>query len=92
MYPDLSHDEILRYSRHLLIPEVGLEGQKKLLAYPVHLIAHNTDDFVERALSEWEVVVDAGAELANVAGTEKELVAGHFGIRRGLAQGRNKEL
>jgi len=30
MYPELSHDEILRYSRHLLIPEVGLEGQRKL--------------------------------------------------------------
>jgi adenylyltransferase/sulfurtransferase len=28
----LSHDEILRYSRHLLMPEVGLEGQKKLKA------------------------------------------------------------
>jgi molybdopterin/thiamine biosynthesis adenylyltransferase/rhodanese-related sulfurtransferase len=27
---DLSHDEILRYSRHLLMPEVGMEGQKKL--------------------------------------------------------------
>ncbi len=26
----LSHDEILRYSRHLLLPEVGIEGQKKL--------------------------------------------------------------
>ena len=32
MIPELSHAEILRYSRHLLIPEVGLEGQKKLLA------------------------------------------------------------
>lgn len=30
MYPELSRDEILRYSRHLLIPEVGLEGQRKL--------------------------------------------------------------
>ena len=30
MLPGLTHDEILRYSRHLLIPEVGLEGQKKL--------------------------------------------------------------
>ncbi|MCC6500168.1 MAG: molybdopterin-synthase adenylyltransferase MoeB [Anaerolineales bacterium] len=30
MLPELSHDEILRYSRHLLIPEVGLEGQRKL--------------------------------------------------------------
>ncbi len=28
--PTLSHDEILRYSRHLLIPQVGLEGQRKL--------------------------------------------------------------
>ncbi len=26
----LSHGEILRYSRHLLMPEVGLEGQEKL--------------------------------------------------------------
>ena len=30
--PALSRDEILRYSRHLLIPEVGLEGQRKLKA------------------------------------------------------------
>lgn len=28
----LTRDEILRYSRHLLIPEVGLEGQQKLKA------------------------------------------------------------
>ncbi|MDF1499596.1 MAG: molybdopterin-synthase adenylyltransferase MoeB [Anaerolineales bacterium] len=27
---NLNHDEILRYSRHLLMPEVGLEGQGKL--------------------------------------------------------------
>ncbi len=32
MFPELSHAEILRYSRHLLIPEVGLEGQRKLKA------------------------------------------------------------
>ncbi len=30
--PGLTRDEILRYSRHLLIPEVGLEGQRKLKA------------------------------------------------------------
>jgi adenylyltransferase/sulfurtransferase len=29
---ELSHEEILRYSRHLLMPEVGLAGQKKLKA------------------------------------------------------------
>ena len=27
---DLSNDEIARYSRHLIMPEVALEGQKKL--------------------------------------------------------------
>ncbi len=38
MLPSLSHEEILRYSRHLLIPEVGLEGQRKLLAASVLVI------------------------------------------------------
>jgi molybdopterin/thiamine biosynthesis adenylyltransferase/rhodanese-related sulfurtransferase len=36
--PTLSNDEILRYSRHLLIPEVGLDGQRKLKAASVLLI------------------------------------------------------
>ncbi|HXG24343.1 MAG TPA: ubiquitin-like small modifier protein 1, partial [Chthonomonadales bacterium] len=31
----LSNDEILRYSRHLIMPEVALEGQKKLKAASV---------------------------------------------------------
>jgi sulfur-carrier protein adenylyltransferase/sulfurtransferase len=30
MAKQLSQEEVLRYSRHLLIPEVGLEGQRKL--------------------------------------------------------------
>jgi adenylyltransferase/sulfurtransferase len=30
--PDLSADEIKRYSRHLIMPEVGVDGQKKLKA------------------------------------------------------------
>jgi len=38
MLPNLTHEEILRYSRHLLIPEVGLEGQKKLKAASVLII------------------------------------------------------
>jgi molybdopterin/thiamine biosynthesis adenylyltransferase/rhodanese-related sulfurtransferase len=38
MSPELSHEEILRYSRHLLIPEVGLEGQRKLKASSVLVI------------------------------------------------------
>ncbi len=35
---DLTHEEILRYSRHLLIPEVGLEGQRKLKAASILII------------------------------------------------------
>ncbi len=38
MLPELTHEEILRYSRHLLIPEVGLEGQRKLKASSVLII------------------------------------------------------
>ncbi len=34
----LNHDEILRYSRHLIMPEVGMEGQQKLKAARVLLI------------------------------------------------------
>jgi sulfur-carrier protein adenylyltransferase/sulfurtransferase len=30
--PALSNEEVLRYSRHLIMPEVGLEGQQKLKA------------------------------------------------------------
>ena len=30
--PKLAHAEVLRYSRHLLLPEVGVEGQRKLKA------------------------------------------------------------
>ncbi len=36
--PKLSHEEILRYSRHLILPDVGLEGQKKLKAARVLLV------------------------------------------------------
>src|SRR5437016_1630617 len=34
----LSNDEIQRYSRHLIIPEVGIEGQQKLKAAKVLLV------------------------------------------------------
>lgn len=38
MLPELTHEEILRYSRHLLIPEVGLSGQRKLKAASVLVV------------------------------------------------------
>jgi molybdopterin/thiamine biosynthesis adenylyltransferase len=34
----LSHDEVRRYSRHLIMPEVGIQGQRKLKAASVLLI------------------------------------------------------
>ena len=30
--PPLNNEEVLRYSRHLIMPEVGMEGQQKLKA------------------------------------------------------------
>src|SRR5580704_13175429 len=36
--PALSRDEVLRYSRHLILPDVGLEGQQKLKAARVLLL------------------------------------------------------
>lgn len=30
--PELSNDEIIRYSRHLIMPEVGMDGQRRLKA------------------------------------------------------------
>lgn len=38
MLPELSHEEIHRYSRHLLIPDVGLEGQRALKAASVLVV------------------------------------------------------
>jgi adenylyltransferase/sulfurtransferase len=38
MLPDLSRDEISRYARHLIIPDVGIDGQKRLKAARVLLI------------------------------------------------------
>src|ERR1700744_5912615 len=33
--PQLSNEEVARYSRHLILPEVGMEGQQKLKAAKV---------------------------------------------------------
>src|SRR3954464_13010145 len=35
---ELSNEEILRYGRHLIMPEVGMEGQKRLKTARVLLI------------------------------------------------------
>src|SRR5688572_27951616 len=36
--PELSSDELQRYGRHLVLPEVGLEGQRRLKAGRVLLV------------------------------------------------------
>src|SRR5690606_11973381 len=36
--PHLAHEEVLRYSRHLLLPEVGVEGQRRLKGARVLLV------------------------------------------------------
>ena len=36
--PPLSRDELLRYGRHLILPEVGLEGQRRLKAASVAIV------------------------------------------------------
>ncbi len=38
MQSDLTAEELLRYSRHLILPEVGMEGQRKLKAAKVLLV------------------------------------------------------
>jgi hypothetical protein len=77
-----------------LLPRLARQegGEKELLADGVHLFADDGDDLVERSLAEEEVVIDARAELADVAGAKEELVAGHFGVCRGLAKSGDEEL
>ncbi len=36
--PELNKDELARYNRHLILPEVGMEGQRKLKAASILLI------------------------------------------------------
>ncbi|MBI1797024.1 MAG: molybdopterin-synthase adenylyltransferase MoeB [Candidatus Eisenbacteria bacterium] len=38
MHPTLSPDELLRYGRHLILPEVGLEGQRRLKGASVLIV------------------------------------------------------
>ena len=66
-------------------------GHKKLLPDPVHLLAHNGDDLVERPVSEKKIRVNTRRQLPNVARPHEKLVAGYFGLRRRLAQCRNEE-
>ena len=62
----LNNEEILRYSRHLIMPEVGMEGQHKLKAAQVLCIGAG----------------GLGSPLALVSGGGRRGHAGHRGFRR----------
>src|SRR2546427_3257638 len=66
-----------------LFPDLGGvdHGHRDLLpADGVHLLPDDRVDLVEDALAERQEQVDAGAELADEAGAEHELVAQRFGV------------
>ena len=48
---DFTEDQILRYSRHILLPEVGGDGQEKILNVRVVLVG--ADAGVEVRLRDW---------------------------------------
>ena len=41
---DLSREELLRYSRHLILPNVELEGQRRLKASRILIVGAHPDD------------------------------------------------
>ncbi len=93
----LEMEEVLTHDRFAagLLPQLnGVQrGQQKLLrADAVHLVAHDGDDLVDGALAERQVAVDTSAELTDVSGAEKDLVAGDLGVCGGFAEGGNEEL
>ncbi len=63
----LSNEEVLRYSRHLIMPEVGMEGQLKLKAAKVLCIGAG----------------GLGSPLGDVSGRGRGGNAGHRRFRRG---------
>ena len=67
-------------------------GQMKLLADAVHFFPDDIGDFEHRALAEKEEGVNACGELPDVTRTKEKLVAGNFGVSRGLAQRGNEDL
>ena len=77
-----------------LLPEFGgvQRGEQELLADPVHLLADDGGDLVQRALAERQIAVDSGAELANVSGAKQELMTGDLGVGGSLAEGGDEEL
>ena len=66
-------------------------GEQQLAcAGGIHFLADDLTDLAESAPGQGQVVVDAGAELADESRAGKQDVRGAFGIGRSLAGGRNE--
>jgi hypothetical protein len=67
-------------------------GEQQLLAaHPVHLLADHPRDVVQDDLAKRQPAVDARRDPADVSGPYQQLVAGHLGVRRILAQGAQEQ-
>ena len=67
------------------------QRQEELLSDPVHLLADDSHDLVERPVPKEKIRVNPGCELADVASPHQKLVAGDFGVRRRFAEGWDEE-
>ena len=76
--PVLTNEEVLRYSRHLIMPEVGMEGQQKLKAAKVLCIgAGGLGEFIFRGLAMVDNnVILAGAIPAALMALSADFVLG----------------
>ena len=69
----LSNDEILRYSRHLIMPEVGMEGQLKLKAAKVLIPCPRISQFVLSWTTRRVEWTPGTINLGNLRGTRRTL-------------------
>jgi molybdopterin/thiamine biosynthesis adenylyltransferase/rhodanese-related sulfurtransferase len=67
--PGLSPGEILRYSRHLILPEVGVEGQQKLKAARVLLLYLAAAGVGTLGLVDFDVVDESNLHRQVIHGT-----------------------
>ena len=61
MVTQLTSDQVNRYRRHLILPEVGMEGQKKLLNAGYrpdpNSSSEKMQEYIRSDLSRWEPLI-----------------------------------
>ena len=78
-----------------LLPQLGRRQDRRehlLAADRVHLLADDLLDLAVHAEAERHERPEAGADLANEPAAHEQLVAGCFGVRRCVPQGREEKL